>query len=292
MPGHGPASSGLWRVPGSPALVAKRLTRPPEHEIGAHRPDGLAYWRREADALTSGVLVDLPGVCALAPVDVLEDEEGITLVLPEIVGSPVRALDVARGLARCAEQAVPVSDWMVEDQFGQRLDALERRGGWRHLARTPAADLAEAVWSRRGGVRATLASVQRVFAHGDVTPGNVACRHPDGRVVMLDWASCGLGAFGHDLGYWWLSTSDSLEDIVHAAAELFPGPAEPSLTLMAARATAVFTAFTRADWALGRVAPGEGALVAKMRHPSVTRHLRDVQRVEQHAWALAGIAPD
>lgn len=290
MPGHGPASSGLWRVPGRGAVVAKRLNRPPDHESTAHRPDGLGFWRREADALSSGALADLPGVAALTPLDVLEDEDGLTLFLPEVVRTPLPSTDVVKGLATWAGSPVATAEWMVDDQFGQRLDALERRGGWFHLARTAAADLADAVWERRRGLRATLARAPRVFTHGDLTPGNVVGLDPAGKVLLLDWASCGLGAFGHDLGYWWLSTSETLEEFVRAAEGVRGVSLDADDTLTAARATAVFTAFTRADWALRRVARGEGALAAKLRHPGVARHLRDVERVEKHAKALAGLA--
>jgi hypothetical protein len=40
----------------------------------------------------------------------------------------------------------------------------------------------------------------------------------------------------------------------------------------------VYTVFTRAEWALSRVAPGEGALAGKYGHPSVAPHLRALQR--------------
>jgi hypothetical protein len=36
--------------------------------------------------------------------------------------------------------------------------------------------------------------------------------------------------------------------------------------------------FSRAEWALSRVAPGEGALAGKFSHPSVAPHLRALQR--------------
>jgi len=41
---------------------------------------------------------------------------------------------------------------------------------------------------------------------------------------------------------------------------------------------AVFTALNRAEWALARVAGGEGALAGKYRHPTVAPHLRALQR--------------
>ena len=42
--------------------------------------------------------------------------------------------------------------------------------------------------------------------------------------------------------------------------------------------TAVLTALNRAEWALARVAGGEGALAGKYRHPAVAPHLRALQR--------------
>jgi hypothetical protein len=41
---------------------------------------------------------------------------------------------------------------------------------------------------------------------------------------------------------------------------------------------AVYTALTRLDWALARVADGEGALAGKFRHPSVAPYIRAMQR--------------
>jgi hypothetical protein len=42
--------------------------------------------------------------------------------------------------------------------------------------------------------------------------------------------------------------------------------------------TAVLTVLSRAEWALARVAGGEGALAGKYRHPAVAPHLRALQR--------------
>ena len=47
---------------------------------------------------------------------------------------------------------------------------------------------------------------------------------------------------------------------------------------LGARVTAVYTAFSRAEWALARVAGGPGALAAKYRHPSVAPYLLSLQR--------------
>ena len=55
-----------------------------------------------------------------------------------------------------------------------------------------------------------------------------------------------------------------------------------------ARVTAVFTALNRAEWALARVAGGEGALAGKYRHPAVAPHLRALQRQFPQIEALVG----
>ena len=55
-----------------------------------------------------------------------------------------------------------------------------------------------------------------------------------------------------------------------------------------ARVTAVFTALSRAEWALARVAGGEGALAGKYRHPAVAPHLRALQRQFPQIEELVG----
>ena len=50
--------------------------------------------------------------------------------------------------------------------------------------------------------------------------------------------------------------------------------------------TAVYTVLNRAEWALARVAGGEGALAGKFRHPAVAPHLRALQRQFPHIEAL------
>ncbi len=56
---------------------------------------------------------------------------------------------------------------------------------------------------------------------------------------------------------------------------------------LAARVSSVFTVLTRADWALARVAEGEGPLGGKLRHPAVAPHLRALERQLPHLRALA-----
>ena len=52
--------------------------------------------------------------------------------------------------------------------------------------------------------------------------------------------------------------------------------------------TAVLTALSRAEWALARVAGGEGALAGKYRHPAVAPYLRSLQRQFPQIEELVG----
>ena len=61
----------------------------------------------------------------------------------------------------------------------------------------------EAGWARLAGARERLLGiaerVPRVTSHLDVWPVN-ALRRPSGEVVLVDWAFCGDGAVGEDVG--------------------------------------------------------------------------------------------
>jgi hypothetical protein len=50
----------------------------------------------------------------------------------------------------------------------------------------------------------------------------------------------------------------------------------------------IYSAMSRAEWALSRVAPGEGALHGKFNHPSVAPYLRALQRQLPQVEALLG----
>ena len=52
------------------------------------------------------------------------------------------------------------------------------------------------------------------------------------------------------------------------------------------RVSAAYTSLSRAEWALARVAGGEGALAGKYRHPAVAPYLRALQRQFAHVEAL------
>jgi hypothetical protein len=108
-------------------------------------------------------------------------------------------------------------------------------------------------------------------------------------VVAIDWGTLGLGPVGGDLGYYSLGSREAFEPLLDAYLMGLPGVvATADDVLLGARVTAVYTALNRAEWALSRVAGGEGALAGKYRHPSVAPHLRALQRQFPQIEALLG----
>ncbi len=293
LPGAaGPSTVGVWRTAsGDRPLVVKRLAAPGEHdppELGDRHH--FAYWRREADVLVAGLAARLPGVRGPAGdlVEVVEDAEGVTLTQEWVEDASCSGLFVAHALGRLAG-APPVGAAdvpLARDQLRDRLARVAARGGWTTLARTTVADVADHLWSRRGTWLDRLDALPQVLQHGDPTPANLRGREGDD-VLAVDWGSLGTGAVGGDLGYYALSAREDLEPLVDAFLLGLPaGVASPEQVLLGARATAVYTALSRADWALSRVAGGEGALAAKFRHPSVAPYLRSLERQSDAVEAL------
>jgi hypothetical protein len=92
---------------------------------------------------------------------------------------------------------------------------------------------------------------------------------------------------GADLGYLSLAAREELGPLVAAYAEaLPPGLADREEVALGARVMAVYTVLTRLDWALARVADGDGALAGKFRHPSVAPYIHAMQRQVDQIEAL------
>jgi hypothetical protein len=123
-----------------------------------------------------------------------------------------------------------------------------------------------------------VSALPQVAQHGDPAPVNLPGRAGDD-VVAIDWAMLGVGHVGGDLGLYSLASREEFEPLLDAyLMGLEPGLADRDHVVEGARITAVYTALTRAEWALERVSSGEGALAAKFRHPAVAPHLRALQR--------------
>lgn len=288
MPGGtGTSTVGVWRtVLGDQPVVVKRLARPtggdPRELSDPHHP---AYWRRAADVLAGGLVVDTPGLRSDPQAALEEDADGITLTQAWVEDAANSGLFVARCLGGFAGARLS-GPALATDQLRHRMARVERGGGWRTLARTTVADVAEHLWGRRSVLLAELDALPQVAQHGDPTPANLPGRAGDD-VVAVDWGTLGHGPVGSDLGFYALQAREELDPLVEAyLLGLPPGLATAEQVRRGARVTAVLTALNRAEWALARVAGGEGALAGKFRHPAVAPHLRALQRQATHIEAL------
>lgn len=277
--GTGTSTVGVWRTAlGGEPVVVKRLAAPGPGDPGAlSDPEHVGYWRREADVLATGITTSTPGLrSAVAAVE--EDAEGITITRDWVEDAASSGLFLAVGLGRFAAAEMGHPRFLARRLLRDRMDRVARTGGWPTLARTPVADVAEHLWSRRGSMFDRLDALPQVPQHGDPTPSNLPGR--DGEdAVAIDWGTLGVGPVGGDLGYLALSAREQFEPLLDAYLLGLPdGLADRDEVVLGAQITAVYTALSRAEWALARVAGGEGALGSKFRHPSVAPHLRALQR--------------
>jgi len=280
LPGAGPATAGVWSsTHRGRDVVVKRLRRPETYDAGgALLPGDVNYWRRAADVALSGVVAGSPGLREATVVRVEEDDEGITLVHDRVEHHDPPGLWLAACLGRFAATDLGQHAWLARDQLRSRLVLVERRGGWRTLARTPMADIADHLWTRRAVWLDRSDALPQVAQHGDPSAANIPGRADDG-AIAIDWAHLGRGPVGADLGYLSLATREDVEPLVEAYVAALPeGLASADEVVTGARVMAVYTALTRLDWALARVAEGDGALAGKFRHPSVAPYIRAMQR--------------
>jgi hypothetical protein len=279
--GTGTSTVGVWRtVLGGRPVVVKRLARPSEHDPAELRdPRHFAYWRRAADVVTAQVPLDkTPGLRAPELTSVEEDPEGITLIQDWVEDAANSGLFSAVALGRFAGAALGEHRWLARGQLRDRMARAERRGGWPTLARTTVADVADHLWRRWPALLDELDTLPQVSQHGDPAPVNLLGRDGD-EVLAIDWGSLGTGPVGADLGLFMLGAREEFEPLLDAyLLGLQDGLATREQVAQGARVTAVLTALSRAEWALARVAGGEGALAGKYRHPAVAPYLRSLQR--------------
>jgi len=287
--GTGASTVGLWRAAqGGRPVVIKRLAAPsPGDPAELGEPGHAAYWRREADVLGTGLTAGTPGLRAVGAA-IEEDDQGITVTREWVEDAALSGLFVAMALGRFAGCDLPRPRFLARHQLGDRMARVERRGGWATLARTTVADVAQHLWDRRTTMLDLVEALPQVPQHGDPTPMNLPGRDGD-EVLAIDWGTLGTGPVGGDLGYYSLGSREAFEPLLDAYLMGLPADlASPDDVLLGARVTAVYTALNRAEWALARVAGGEGALAGKYRHPSVAPHLRALQRQFPQIEALLG----
>lgn len=285
--GTGASTVGVWRAAlGDQPVVIKRLARPAPHDPDAlSDPAHFGYWRREADVLETGIVGGTEGLRA-ATAAVTEDDEGITITREWVEDEANTGLFLAMALGRFAAGLTARPRFLARHQLRDRLAQVEHRGGWPTLARTAVADVADHLWRRRTALLERVEALPQVAQHGDATGVNLPGRDGD-RVVAIDWATLGVGHVGGDLGQLSLGAREEFEPLLEAYLIGLPdGVATPEEVRFGAQVTAVYTVLTRAEWALDRVAAGEGALASKFRHPAVAPHLRALQRQYPQVEAL------
>lgn len=290
LPGGGsPSAYGVWLArEGDADVVVKRLVAP----VAGDLPElsdwrSSAWWEREPQVALHGLVTATSGLRGPAALRVEEDAEGITMVQPRVAVCVNPGLFVARALGRFARTPPPDVPWLARHQLRERLARTERRGGWQTLPRTTLADVADHLWQRRTEHLATLDALPQVLQHGDPTPANLPGRLDDD-VVAIDWSALGTGAVGHDLGLWALACREDFEPLLATYVEGLGEAAQAQAAAVGARITVVYTALSRLDWALARVADGEGALAGKYSHPSVAPYVVSMQRQVTQIEALLG----
>ena len=288
LPGGGsPSAYGVWLAhEGDTDVIVKRLVAPVEgdlRELSDWR--SCAWWEREPQVALHGLVAGTSGLRGPAAVRVEEDTEGITMVQERVTASHNPGLFVARALGRFARTPPPDVPWLARHQLRERLAHIERRGGWQTLARTTLADVADHLWQHRARHLATLDELPQVLQHGDPTPANLPGRLGDD-VVAIDWSALGTGATGHDLGLWALAVREDFEPLLAAYVDGLGDPGLEHAATTGARIAVVYTALSRLDWALRRVADGEGALAGKYTHPSVAPYVTSMQRQATQIEAL------
>jgi hypothetical protein len=246
-------TQGIDRVAGADGrqLVRKRLGRrkpgAPEHWLASEDLRHWNYWRREAEAYRSRELAaSLAGTgLAMPAADVLDTPDGTDLLLEDVEGRPGAEFDLddhialARGLGRWQARAPLNLPWLsagfLRSYSASRPAPADVDAAWQHplIAGTWPKGLRSG-WSRlvraRDRLLDVMESLPRVTAHLDVWPANEIRRDTAsaaGEIVLLDWAFCGDGAVGEDVGnhvpdsaldlFWPSDRLRSLDEAVFAA---------------------------------------------------------------------------
>jgi hypothetical protein len=228
--GTGEGSQGIFHVSGSGSdrgeavdwsLILKILVPPGDLSAQVvHSPDGFAYWRREAEALASGILDDLtPGLRAPQCYEASKQPDGsVWLWMEKVQKDPIswtvsRFAETARLLGKWQGQylvgkSLPEEDWLTPS--GWNRDFVEENAATLELLKQsldkpwvryayPEDKLNELLWAweEREVFYQALENLPQVFCHRDVFGRNLMDRQ--GEVVLIDWAYPGIGALGEEL---------------------------------------------------------------------------------------------
>jgi len=205
---------------------------------------------------------------------VAEDPTGITIESEFVTGPLPTNLQVADALGRFAESSYQEAAWFTRGLLPCRIAILEDNGGWSAMARTSIGDLCQTLWDERHTLLEKLETGPQGRHHGDPTPKNFLTTR-DREVVAIDWQCLGVGPVGVDLGYWALSAKEDFDVL----ADVYVGQ-QPARTeiLLAARVMLAFTVISRANQAIAQAFRLGIPLESLQKHPSVSPHLRALQR--------------
>lgn len=253
MIGTGISNGGVWRTPDG--LVVKRLLP------GVERPDHYAYWRRQAEVASSGLVDTTTGLRAPRCVKVDHDAGGITMWTDSVEPTVVEPAELAAALGQFGLNEFGSADWFARGILRDRLTNDEQRGGWLPLASAPdlPAELrrhCHELWVRRAAVMAELDRLPQQVIHGDAHPLNLLRRDGD-HVIATDWEQFGFGPLGFDLAYLLLSTNCSIDDLLTAYQDGSASAWPSTLVRRGTALTAAITVVARAAWSLGQPDPGD-----------------------------------
>ena len=269
--GTSPSAYGVWlAVEGEREAIVKRLRAPvdgDEPELSDWR--SFAWWEREPQVALHGLVAATSGLRGPATLRVDDDDEGTTLMQERVVEADNPGLFVARALGRFARTPCPTRPWLARGQLRERLARTERRGGWQTLARTTLADVADHLWRHRAGHLDALDAAPQVLQHGDPTPANLRAAPATtwSRSTGARWApapsvttsGCGRWRPARTSSPCWRRTSRG-----------WPTPRWPMRGGRRAGHGRLHS-LSRLDWALRRVADGEGALAGSTHTPALRR---------------------
>lgn len=186
------ATVGVWRVRAGGRSAVLKLLR---HGAGSGRnwassddPSHPRWWRREHEALSSGVLDALaPELRAPRLLLASDRPDGSLALWLEDLGAPsawtvdaIAAVALLLGAAQRRARPVPPTGFL-RAYLEPRLP---------HLA--------EPYASRRDEIHTRLDAAPQTLSHFDLHPANVFFK--DGATVVIDWAYCGTGPVGADAG--------------------------------------------------------------------------------------------
>jgi hypothetical protein len=215
---------GLFRVYGHgrdngetrPWSVVLKVLHQPNH---TPEPANLWYWKRELEAVQSGLFATLPdAICAprFYGVTVQHDSDWLWMEhLTDAVAAPWRLEEYAYAAhqlgrfnaAYLHDTPLPEAPWLCRGHARTWAEGLPPHAAWddsivqRFFSHTLRQRVIQ-LWAERERFYAMLEWLPQVFSHFDFQRRNLFLRpgaSGQQEIVAVDWGLCGIGALGGDL---------------------------------------------------------------------------------------------